>query len=286
MNYIIKIDNREKYLIELFKKKGYDIESENLDLGDFQIIDLETKEIIIIIERKTFSDLSASIKDNRYHEQKNRLKNSLKSSVRKIILLEGKNISDFTLSEDAFHSSILNTMVRDNLHVYISKDLENTVSFIENLILQLSKYYENLQKEIVLGEEFVESSGVHVKKKDNLTKNTCFENMLVQIPGISIKIATVFTTKYKNIFDFMKNMENQFGGEEGFKERVIEFIENEKFGLKNRKVGNILAQKIYFYIFDQENKDFEKMDVPKKKKTVSKTVSKKNNLSYASLFSS
>jgi ERCC4-type nuclease len=264
MNYIIKLDNREKYLIELFEKKGYNIITENLDLGDFQIIDVETKEIIIIIERKTFADLSASIKDNRYHEQKNRLKNSLKSSVRKIILLEGSNISDFTLTESAFHSSILNTMVRDNLHVYISKDLENTASFIENLIFQLVKYYEDLQKEIVLGEETVSSSGVHVKKKDNLTKNTCFQNMLVQIPGVSLKVAEVFTEKYKNIFDFMKSMEENFGGED-FKEKVIQYISAEKFGVNNRKVGDILAQKIYFYIFDQENKDFVVRELQKKK---------------------
>lgn len=277
MNYIIKLDNREKYLIELFEKKGYNIITENLDLGDFQIIDAKTKEIIIIIERKTFADLSASIKDNRYHEQKNRLKNSLKSSVRKIILLEGSNINDFALAESAFHSSILNTMVRDNLHVYISKDLENTASFIENLLFQLVKYYEDLQKEIVLGEETASSSGVHVKKKDNLTKSSCFQNMLVQIPGVSVKVATIFSDKYKNIFDFIKDMEENFGGKENFKESVIQCISAEKFGVNNRKVGDILAQKIYFYIFDKENKDFVKLESTKKKQ---------NKILYASLFSS
>jgi len=282
MNYIIKLDNREKYLIELFEKKGYNIITENLDLGDFQIIDVETKEIIIIIERKTFADLSASIKDNRYHEQKNRLKNSLKSSVRKIILLEGSNIRDFTLAESAFHSSILNTMVRDNLHVYISKDLENTASFIENLIFQLVKYYDDLQKEVVLGEETISSSGVHVKKKDNLTKSSCFQNMLVQIPGVSVKVAEVFTEKYKNIFDFIKSMEEKFNGDDDFKENVIQYISGEKFGVNNRKVGDILAQKIYFYIFDQENKDFVLRDLPKKKRV----VSKKTSVVYSSLFSS
>ena len=69
MNYIIKIDNREKDIIAILQNKGYNFELENLDLGDFQFLDLTSKEPIIIIERKTYSDLNASIKDGRYKEQ-------------------------------------------------------------------------------------------------------------------------------------------------------------------------------------------------------------------------
>jgi ERCC4-type nuclease len=77
-------------------------------------------EIIIIIERKTLNDLSASIKDGRYKEQKERLVHSLKSNVRKIMLIEGEKMSDFKLPAKTFDSVVVNTMLRDNIHIHIT----------------------------------------------------------------------------------------------------------------------------------------------------------------------
>ena len=67
----IIIDNREKDLIELFKNNNVTHVNKNLDIGDIQFI--INNEIIYIIERKTYDDLGASIKDGRYKEQKIRL---------------------------------------------------------------------------------------------------------------------------------------------------------------------------------------------------------------------
>ena len=64
------IDNRETKIKEHFKNKDY-VTIENLELGD--IIFKYNNEIVLIIERKTLSDLAASIKDGRYNEQKKRL---------------------------------------------------------------------------------------------------------------------------------------------------------------------------------------------------------------------
>ena len=78
------IDNREKKIKDYYNNKIKENESienikyndlikfENLDLGDILIkYNNETK---FIFERKTIRDLSDSIKDGRYHEQKQRLK--------------------------------------------------------------------------------------------------------------------------------------------------------------------------------------------------------------------
>ena len=78
---IIKIDYREKKLIELikkneeFSKKEYTLLVENLDLGDIIFCDSDGKELILI-ERKSIEDLSSSIIDGRYAEQSFRLNNS------------------------------------------------------------------------------------------------------------------------------------------------------------------------------------------------------------------
>ena len=77
------IDNRERDLIKWFEdhndkynENKIQFSKENLDLGD--IIFKKNGKMVILIERKTFSDLSSSIKDGRYKEQKNRILNSVK----------------------------------------------------------------------------------------------------------------------------------------------------------------------------------------------------------------
>ena len=77
----IIIDSREpEQLITYFKSlvdlSNIIIETDNLDIGDFQIYKNENSELPdIIIERKSIKDLLASLKDGRYTEQSYRLEN-------------------------------------------------------------------------------------------------------------------------------------------------------------------------------------------------------------------
>jgi ERCC4-type nuclease len=243
MDYIIKFDNREKELIKILENKGYSITLENLDIGDIQFVDLISKEIIIIIERKTLPDLSSSIKDGRYKEQKERLIHSTKNTVRKIVLIEGDNLDNFDMSYQTFNSVIINTMLRDNIHIHISKNKNETIEFIENIVLQLPKYFEDLQKEIIHGENKVYENKYSCKtsKKDNLTPDICFRNMLSQIPGVSTNIANTFVSKYKSMNNFILNMQNT---------NIIKILAEERFGSNNRRVGDKIADKIYNFIFN------------------------------------
>ena len=95
----IVIDNREGELItrinEIFsllpedKKKRIEIVIGNLPIGDILIQKIVDK-TFLIIERKTFPDLLASIKDGRYEEQSHRLLNAGGVPPHSIIyLLEG-----------------------------------------------------------------------------------------------------------------------------------------------------------------------------------------------------
>jgi len=247
MDYIIKFDNREKDLVKLLHEKGYHFDLENLELGDIQIVDPHSNEIIIIIERKTLSDLSASIKDNRYKEQKERLVHSLKSNVRKIMLIEGEKMSDFKLPAKTFDSVVVNTMLRDNIHIHISKNLEDTCKFMENIIIQIVKYYDDLRKEIITGEKAVfqeMASSCKMNKKDNITNDVCFRNMLAQIPGVSISIATVFVEKYGTMNNFLIEL-----GKNGGKENIVKIIAEEKYGKNSRRIGDKVGEKIYNFLF-------------------------------------
>jgi len=249
MNYIIKIDNREKDIIEIFKDKGYNIELENLDLGDFQFLDLSSKEPIIIIERKTYSDLNASIKDGRYKEQKERLLHSVKKSVRKIILLEGGESDKLCIAKKILDGVIINTLIRDNIHIYETRNKNASVEFLENIMAQLPKYYDDIQKEIVCGEEkvFMNEFNCKTVKKENLTAEICFRNMFNQIPGVSNSIANVLCNKYKNMENFIFELKKEVDGK---KMEIIKIISNEKYGSNNRRIGEKTAEKIYMYVFN------------------------------------
>jgi len=251
MDYIIKFDNREKDLIKILEEKDYQVTLENLDIGDIQFVDLTTKEVIIIIERKTLADLSASIKDGRYKEQKERLIHSIKKSVRKIVLLEGTDLTTFSLPLKTLDSVIINTLIRDNIHIHMSKDKNDTIQFIENIILQLPKYYEDLKKEIILGEEkvFNNEFNCKTKKKENLTSDVCFRNMLSQISGVSTTIAQVYVNKYKNMDNFISTLKTESCND---KNKIIKLLAQEKYGANNRKVGDKVGEKIHLLLFNME----------------------------------
>jgi crossover junction endonuclease MUS81 len=276
MNYIIKIDNREKDIISILQNKGYNFELENLDLGDFQFLDFNSKEPIIIIERKTYSDLNASIKDGRYKEQKERLLYSVKKSVRKIILLEGSESDKICISKKILDGVIINTLMRDNIHIYETKNKEATVEFLENIMLQLPKYYEDIQKEIVQGEEkvFMNEFNCKTVKKENLTPQTCFRNMFNQIPGVSNSIAGVLCDKYKNMENFIFELKRTSNDR---KIEIINLISNEKYGSNMRRVGEKTAEKIYIYVFNDTG-EIVSLNELKKKNTVKKKKDLKKNI--------
>jgi ERCC4-type nuclease len=78
---LIKVDVREAELIKIFENliatipifKDLKIQLESLPLGDIIIYDDEKNSDLLILERKSISDLLASIKDGRYEEQSYRL---------------------------------------------------------------------------------------------------------------------------------------------------------------------------------------------------------------------
>ena len=88
MSVKLVLDVRENELIKRFKLLKIDYITEQLDLGDIKV--LLDDEIVSIIERKTINDLSASIKDGRYKEQKLRLLNTDIDRTKIVYVIEGE----------------------------------------------------------------------------------------------------------------------------------------------------------------------------------------------------
>jgi ERCC4-type nuclease len=247
MSIICKIDNRERDLIKLLQDNNINITTQNLDIGDIQIIYLDNNDVqfnLVTIERKTYDDLSTSIKDGRYKEQKNRILNSISSNTRKIYLLEGNN-KDFKLSKNVLEGTIINTIVRDNIHIFISKNINDTINFITNIMKNINKYKEN----IINNKNNIETNNVLIStsKKSNMNSETCFTNMLSGIPGISKKTSTSFIDKYKNINGMFQHFHVNLNNK---KELIISDLENMKVGENKRKLGNKNAERVYKFLFN------------------------------------
>ena len=160
------IDNRETKIKEYFISKidsinwggniKPNIKIDNLDIGD--IIIKYNDEIKYIFERKTIKDLSDSIKDNRYHEQKQRMKYAIEPDVKINYIFEYfrsyesliKEIEINNLRGDILLSAILNTTLINNFGIFLTRNTDETIFVLEELILRMlknpDKYFNNINE--------------------------------------------------------------------------------------------------------------------------------------------
>ena len=175
-------------------------------------------DIKYVIERKTLDDLSSSIIDGRYKEQKSRL---LASGYKIIYIFEGISKNNFGVKFSTLISAMLNTQFRDNITVIRTKDLKETA----DVLIALKEKLRSLDNV----KQITYESSIKVSKKQNMTKNTIFINQLSCIPGISDKIS-------RDIADFYPSMKN-----------LIEILEeNGPLHLTHiNGIGKVISKKIY-----------------------------------------
>ena len=229
---LIKIDHRESELLkkvdELLKTvdsfKNIQISIENLPLGD--IIINNGLNDLIILERKTLNDLSASIKDGRYEEQSYRLNGINHHNHNIVYLIEGdmnhKTNSLFKLDKSTLYSAMTSIAFFKGFSLMRSFDLNETAYIICNMAYKFGKtkdrtlFYENINNSNSDSNSDSQSTLPSIDsnkgycnvvkrvKKDNITKENIGEIMLCQIPGISSQTAFAILDKFKNIGNLVK----------------------------------------------------------------------------------
>lgn len=233
----VVVDKNEKkcFLDVLGKYVEYKVESK--DVGDIHIMDGERS--VVIIERKTVDDLAASLNDGRYHEQKTRLKSIKEGRV--LYLIEGEyrvNSYNKTFNLEKFKGCSINTIVRDNIGVFFTKNMEETGQLILDIFKRVPKY-----RDVLMGgggkEEYYEN--IKIKKRDNVTGKVCFINQLRQIPGVSIPMAEVIREKYEN-------MGKLIGGYNGLSTEKEKQIMLRDLKVNNRKIGPVVSKRVYEYL--------------------------------------
>jgi ERCC4-type nuclease len=212
----IKVDYREHSIIDAFKKLNFtEYVVENLIIGDFIVGE-------IIIERKSVLDLSSSIIDNRFREQKERLLQATNDPSKIMYIIEGNKKNIKNLSKKIIDGAIINLIFKHQYKVLFTIDILDTA---ENLISLFSKIKNN-----DFNKEITPNKMNFIKKADKINENI-LTNMLSVIPGVSILVAQKLFTKYNSMQNLLANLT----------ETSLMHIQI----TDTRKIGKSLALKIY-----------------------------------------
>lgn len=210
----IQVDVREKKLIPLIKALNNDygynivIETKQLDLGDLIVCDDENNELLII-ERKTLSDLASSIRDGRYSEQSYRLNKESLHNHNIVYLIEGKmeNYRDkYTkIKSQTLYVTMGCIQYYKGFSLMRTQDILETVEYILRFVDKLGRekkkgYYNGGKK---TGTDAYSGLVTRVKKS-NVTPENIGEIILNQIPGISKTTSLVIMEHFGSLYNLLK----------------------------------------------------------------------------------
>ena len=245
---LIKIDTREQ---ELFKKcesiilavpkfKDIKLVFETLPLGDIIINDGIND--CVIIERKSLSDLAASIKDGRYDEQSYRLNGLAHHNHNIVYLIEGDmnrfNSFKERIDKQTLYSAMVSINYFKGFSVMRSTTIEETAMIACNMVYKLVGgfksgkvgFYSNKPIETHISSDEQQNSNIINEtindtdnnviptekdycsvikkvKKDNITPENIGEIMLCQIPGVSSTIALAVLSNFKTLPNLIKSIQ-------------------------------------------------------------------------------
>lgn len=238
---MILIDTREQRLYDILSKKYSDlpISLTPLEIGDIHIVVQDNPSIVLVLERKTVRDLSASIKDGRYREQKVRMSHSYLPHHCTYIIENGNAVESWMstpeMSETAYMGAIIHTMYRDKMHVVVVQDISETARYISILYQKVKDHPEKFVGGAATGDNaYMENVKVKKRKIENIDPKTCYLMQWCQIPGISHKIATEICKVYPSWQQFYEAVSSC--ATEGEKHKLLQNIPM----LGSKKVATIL----------------------------------------------
>ena len=232
--------------LDINNKLSNIIKYDNLDLGD--IVVKYKGDIKYIIERKTLKDLGESIKDNRYHEQKQRMKYTLDKNIKIVYLFESffgydtltKEIEISNLKGNTILSAILSTTLREDYGILLTKNVNETVWLLKEIFTRMlnnsTKYFieteYNIQRK-KSNDDINNSLFLKRRKKDNITKDNILIISLSQIPGISEKIAKAISKHFTNMNDFFIKLNKLNHNEK------INYLKEITYSVKDNKIRKL-----------------------------------------------
>lgn len=257
---ILIIDQREK--IEIYNDNNR-VKSEHRTLacGDFIWIarpkDIasndRTKDLVLdyVIERKRMDDLSQSIFDGRFEQQKYRL---VSSGIRRPVYLieEYGQMRAGAMTSSSLAQAIVNILIHDGIDVEKVKNVSHVNDYLISMTKCLEKVYSNtdliscsqesLKSKEARHNEFMTFSEFQTKgaKITNWTVKEMFAKHLVQIIGVSEKSVAAIINKYPTLSALIDAYNNCTSEKE--KENLLAKL---KVPDAARTVGPAISRRVY-----------------------------------------
>ena len=250
-NLCLKVDQRETKCKELLN--DCEVQLELLEFADFQI--LNNDKILYLFERKTISDLLASIKDGRYKNQKANITSNFKP-FQYFYIIEGNvkyNSNPSNQNDKVILSAVINTMIRDKMGIFFTKSEQETAELIKCIYNRI----KNKPDEYTCDPQVCESVITSACKKKK-TVSEVWKQQLCQIPDISEKTADSVIEKYRNLKYFYTVFENKT------KEEVISelsLLKTMDTKGKSRKLSEKQIVNLYTYLLTDNSVTEENNDI-------------------------
>jgi len=189
----------------------------NLPLGDIVILN-DNNEEKLIIERKSISDLAASIKDGRYAEQSFRLNNYKLHNHNIIYIIEG-DIQKWNATKGRYTKMKAKTLYvtmhclqyYKGFSVMKVNNIAETAEYIMRAADKMTRdkkmsYYDTSMNNVTNIKEYC--SVVNKVKKKNIKPENIGEIILSQIPGISTKTSLTIMEKFGSLYNLLNKLKS------------------------------------------------------------------------------
>ncbi len=241
--YTLKIDSRELKIIDIvlsdprfsatdtleLTKVKYTIETHKV--GDFIVHDTTDNETTYIIERKTASDLSSSIIDGRFREQKDRLVDACggpENAGHIVFIIEDfSKLQHTSLPKTTLKSAIQNMVLKHGFKVLYTESVRDTLDTLYSIVTKLQ-----------CGDTIPSKSiATHPNCKQANVDKYVLAVQLSVIQGVSLQTGIKIQSEYV----CMKTLVDAFA-EHG--QDLLSTIQ-----LGKRKLGSVLSRRIYRFLF-------------------------------------
>jgi ERCC4-type nuclease len=205
---------------------NHEIRSERLPLGDIILHDPAQEKDIVIFERKTLTDLAASIRDGRYKEQSFRLIETAASTgfnTHHIVYIIEGDLSRYDerhtqITKTALQSAMVSLLYYKGFSVIRTMNVGETADFILHFADKVAKEGPlSIIDTATTATTATAYSEVSAKKekRDYITRDNIGEIMLAQVPGVSAKMAAAILAKYNgSIYEFLGDLHRKIANYE------------------------------------------------------------------------
>jgi len=171
----IIVDTREKFVFDHLNKFTYNYEISQVTIGDYAIVDTTNDKIIASIERKTYEDLAASIKDGRYQNKEKMISLREKTGCQLYYIIEGTAFPSETrrfgkIPYKVLESAIDHLSYRDKFIVIYTENVQHTIERINRLAGSLERLIIRdpsvLDKNIVVENKIIETKIIDGKSEE------------------------------------------------------------------------------------------------------------------------